>query len=54
MSFLHIDKKKILRSFLPYDQDLLILHIQYHGCWCPGSLRRQDISNYDIDLVKPR
>ena len=25
---------------------------QYHGCWCPGSLRRQDISNHDIDWVK--
>ena len=22
---------------------------QYHGCWCPGSLRRQDISSHDID-----
>ena len=22
---------------------------QYHGCWCPGSLRRQVISSYDID-----
>ena len=25
---------------------------QYNGCWCPGSLRRQDISNHDIDYVK--
>ena len=24
---------------------------QYHGCWSPGSLRRQDISNHDIDDV---
>ena len=23
---------------------------QYHGCWCPGSLRRQVISSHDIDL----
>ena len=22
---------------------------QYHGCWCPGSLRRQDINSHDID-----
>ena len=22
------------------------------GCWCPGSLRRQDISNHDIDYVE--
>ena len=25
---------------------------QYHGCWCRGSLRRQNISNHDIDYVK--
>ena len=25
---------------------------QYHGCWWPGSLRRQDISSHDIDYVK--
>ena len=25
---------------------------QYHGCWCPGSLRRQDISSHDIDCVE--
>ena len=24
---------------------------QYHGCWCPGSLRRQDISTHDIEYV---
>ena len=24
---------------------------QYHGCWCPGSLRRQAISSHDIDYV---
>ena len=25
---------------------------QYHGCWCPGSLRRQDINSHDIDYVE--
>ena len=25
---------------------------QYHGCWCTGSLRRQDISSHDIDCVE--
>ena len=25
---------------------------QYHGCWCPGSLRRQGISNHAIDCVE--
>ena len=24
---------------------------QYHGCWCPGSFRRQVISSHDIDHV---
>ena len=25
---------------------------QYHGCWCPDSLRRQDISKHDIDYIE--
>ena len=25
-----------------------VQHSQYHGDWCPGSLRRQDISTNDI------
>ena len=25
---------------------------QYHGCWYPGSLRRQDISTHDTDYVE--
>ena len=25
---------------------------QYHGCWCPGSLRRQDISSHDIEYIE--
>ena len=25
---------------------------QCHGCWCPGSLRRQDISSHDIDYIE--
>ena len=24
---------------------------QYHGCWCPGSLRRQGISSHGIDCI---
>ena len=24
---------------------------QYHGCWCPGDARSQDISSHGIDLV---
>ena len=26
-----------------------VQHNKYHDCWCSGSLRRQDISTYDID-----
>ena len=29
----------------------LIRHSKYHGCWCPGSLHRQDISTHDTDYV---
>ena len=25
---------------------------QFHGYWCPGSLRRQDISTHDTDYVE--
>ena len=25
---------------------------QYHGYWCPGSLRRQDINSHDIDFIE--
>ena len=25
---------------------------QHHGCWCPGSLRHQDISSHDIDCIE--
>ena len=42
-----------LNSFLKQDQDLNILHIQYHACWCPGDERSQGISSHDIGLVKP-
>ena len=27
-----------------------IIPIQHHGCFCPGSLRRQDIYTHDIEL----
>ena len=32
------------------DKDLFILRTQYHGCRCPGSLRRQGFHRRDIDL----
>ena len=29
-----------------------VQHSQYHDCWCPGSLRRQDINTQDVDYVE--
>ena len=43
---------RYLKSFPKQDQDLHILHSQYHGCWCSGDVRSQGISSHDIDLVK--
>ena len=34
------------------DQSMLIQQSKSHGCWCPGSLHRQDTSTQDIDYVK--
>ena len=28
-----------------------VQHSQYHFCWSPGSLRRQDINTHDTDYV---
>ena len=28
------------------DRIIPVQHSQYHGCWCPGSLWRQDISTH--------
>ena len=30
----------------------LVQHSQYHGYWCPGFLRPQDISTHGIDYVE--
>ena len=40
----------IQASFLIQDKDLLSLHSQYYGCWCPGNARR--FSNHDINQVE--
>ena len=32
-------------------EDQLMLHGQYHGCWCPGDVRSQAISSNGLDLV---
>ena len=47
-------RHRYLKFFLKWDKDLHILYGQYHGCWCPGDIRSQDISSYDIDRVKLR
>ena len=41
-----------LFSTLNGDSIIPIQLSQYNGCWCPGSLRRQDISAQDIDYVE--
>ena len=33
-------------------KNLPILHSQYHGCWCPGDVRSQAISNHDFDYIE--
>ena len=43
---------RYLKSIPKWDQDLHILHSQYHGCWCHGDIRSQGISSHDIDLVE--
>ena len=34
------------------DRNNLIQQSKYHVCWCPGSLRGQDISTHDIGHVE--
>ena len=34
------------------DQLISVYLGQYHGYWCPCSLRRQDISSHDIDYIE--
>ena len=33
------------------NEDLFILHNQYHGSWWPGDTRSQGISSHGIDIV---
>ena len=42
---------RLLKSFLVEVKDQLILHIQYHSCWWPGTVRSLDKSSHGIDLV---
>ena len=34
------------------DRFILVKHSKYDGYWCRDSLRRQDISAFDIDYVE--
>ena len=54
VSFLHVDTTQEVEILPQKDKNLPNLHSQYHGWWCPGDVRSQDISSHDIDIVKPR
>ena len=47
-----IDSHCYYEPLMCWDQIILVQHSQYHGCWCPGSLSRQDISAHDTDYVE--
>ena len=34
-----------------WDRNILGQLVQYHGCWCPDSLRRHGIGSHNIDCV---
>ena len=40
-----------LNELMCRDQINLVQHCKYLGCWCPGSLCRQDISTHDVDWL---
>ena len=42
---------RYLKSFLVKDNDLFMLHIQYHGYWWLGNTWSQGISSHGTDLV---
>ena len=45
----HVVKK----SFLTENREPFMWHGQCHGCWWPGSFRRQGINSYAIDPMMP-
>ena len=46
--FYHFSISTQLKSFLINEKVLVILHSQYHGCWCPGSLCYKGICRHGI------
>ena len=53
LSFVKTEKTQAIDigDILLEDRAPLILHIQYHGCWCPGDTRSQGISSHGIGLL---
>ena len=52
VSFRHIDITQV-DEIRPQVRQEPIIHSQYHGCWCPGDARSQDIRSHDIGYVEP-
>ena len=48
-----IAAERSVTAHIQFKIQIPIWHSQYHGCWCPGDARSQDISIYDISYVKP-
>ena len=45
-------RKEVRKCFRYWSLNIPGNSDQYHGCWCPGSLRRQDINSHHIDDAK--
>ena len=53
LPFANTEMVQVVESFLVQGKDPCILHIQYHGCCCPGSLHHQGTSSNVGNLVIP-
>ena len=51
LTFLNDEMVEVVEILHMENNDLFILHIQQHSCWCPGDARSQFISSHGIDLV---
>ena len=40
-----------MKSLVMVDNYLFIMHGQYHGYWCHGNTRSQDIHSNGIDVI---
>ena len=47
--YLALIYKRMMRYLIYGNRIIPVQYSQYRGCWCPGSLRHQDISTHDID-----